>query len=158
MAETSVLFVCLGNICRSPIAEGVFRALLEKHNLSHSIRVDSAGTSGYHEGELPDVRSMEICTMHGLDLSGQRSRAVRDSDFEDFEWIVAMDSSNLKELKRRAPTHCVARIVRILDYGDGGIKDVPDPYYGGRDGFENVYRMLVEALEPFLGEVSSGLR
>ena len=153
MKKTSILFVCLGNICRSPIAEGVFRALLAERECSDKFRVDSAGTSGYHEGELPDPRSIQICEKYGLDLTEQRSRAIRASDYHEFDWIVAMDRSNFSDLNRRSPSNSEARIVRLLDFSSVHSGDVPDPYYGGKDGFENVYQMVREALGPFLEEV-----
>jgi len=142
----SVLFVCLGNICRSPIAEGVFRRMMDEKGMSGAIRIDSAGTSGFHQGALPDSRSMEVCKAHGLDISGQRSRRVVDADFTRFDLIVAMDRSNEADLKARAGEGSSARIVRLLEYSPDGPADVPDPYYGGDQGFEQVYGLVTDAL------------
>ena len=142
----SIVFVCLGNICRSPIAEGVFRRMIEEKGLSGTIRIDSAGTSGFHQGALPDPRSMEVCKSHGLDISGQRSRRVVDADFASLDLIVAMDRSNEADLKARATQGDSSRIVRLLEYLPEGGSDVPDPYYGGEQGFEHVYQLIAEAL------------
>ena len=145
MHRTRVLFVCLGNICRSPTAEGVFRALVTQRGLSDQIEIDSAGTSGWHENEAPDPRSQEEALRHGVDLSGQRSRAVVPGDFQRFDYICAMDSPNLKELRRMCPKGQEKRLYRFTDFApELKVQEVPDPYYGGDRGFERVYN-IVEA-------------
>ena len=150
-----VLFVCLGNICRSPTAEGVFRKLVEERGLTEVYEVDSAGTSGWHEGEPPDPRSRQEALRHGVDLCHQRSRAVVADDFQNFDYLVAMDAANLRELRKRCPEPLRNRLHRLTAFAPAsGTTDVPDPYYGGDRGFEEVYRIieagaagLLEAIE-----------
>ena len=135
---TSVLFVCLGNICRSPLAEGVFRATVENAGLSDRFLIDSAGTGAWHAGDPPDPRSIEVAARHGIDLSAQRARQVTDRDFTQFDFILAMDSNNLSTLKSRTrKDHPGLRL-----FLNSPPTDVPDPYYGGDDGFERVYQMI----------------
>ena len=135
--------VCLGNICRSPLAQGI----LESKVSAKEIFVDSAGTSGYHEGNLPDPRSISIASMYGLDITNQRSRKFVVSDFDQFDLIYAMDESNYANIIDLArDENDIAKVKLILDELLGSdLKNVPDPYYGGDKGFENVYRMLDEA-------------
>ncbi len=141
-----VLFVCTGNICRSPTAEGVARKLVAERGHDGRIEIDSAGTHSYHEGEPPDARSIEAAARRGIDLSGQRARRVRGADFETFELILAMDRGHEKILKRQAPKGALSRIRMFLDYAPHlGIRDVPDPYYGAGDGFEQVLDMVEAA-------------
>ena len=150
----AVLFVCLGNICRSPLAEGVFRAELERRGLTGLVRVDSCGTGGWHVGENPDPRSVEVGLDHGVDISSQRSRQLCPSDYTDFDWLVAMDGDNERVIRSREPAGSSARVVRMLEYHpDAGRRDVPDPYYGGPGGFETVYRMLDRSVPGLLDEV-----
>ena len=138
----AVLALCLGNICRSPIAEGMLRVHLERAGLS--IEVDSAGTSGYHEGEAPDTRSVAIMSTHGHDISSQRSRQLTLEDFKRFDLIIAMDQSNLRQARRLAPNpECAEKVYLLLDDG----AEVPDPYYGGSRGFEHVYQLINHAAE-----------
>lgn len=138
-----VLFVCTGNICRSPTAEGVFRALLTAEGLDGQVDVESAGTHGYHIGEPPDARSQEAALRRGIDLSGHRARRTRPSDFTDFDYVLAMDDSNLDALGR-APADG-AEVGLFLDFAPKlNEREVPDPYYGGASGFEHVLD-LVEA-------------
>jgi len=142
VSKINVLFVCLGNICRSPTAEGVFRALVESEGLADSFHIDSAGTSGWHKGELPDPRSMKEALRHGVDLSSQRSRAVDDRDFTRYHYILAMDYANLKELKKRCPENLQGRLKLFTSFApELGIAEVPDPYYDGPKGFEHVFRI-----------------
>lgn len=148
-----VLFVCLGNICRSPLAEGVFRHLVAEAGLEDGIEIDSAGTGGWHVGEAPDPRSQEIAARHGVSLDGQSARRVTPEDFEYFDWVVAMDAENESELHRRAPADARARIVRLRDFDPDGAGDVPDPYYGGPQGFDVVYAMVERSARAFLDEV-----
>ncbi|MDH3233473.1 MAG: low molecular weight phosphotyrosine protein phosphatase [Alphaproteobacteria bacterium] len=151
----AVLFVCTGNICRSPTAEGVMRKLVAERGHEGRIVIDSAGTHGYHEGEPPDARSIEAAARRGIDLSSQRARRIRDDDFADFDLILAMDSGHARILTRQTPRGSDARIAMFLDYAPHlGATDVPDPYYGGGGGFELVLDMaeaaaagLIEAIE-----------
>ena len=150
-----VLFVCLGNICRSPTAEGVFRHLLEQEAPKLQIEVDSAGTAGYHVGDPPDSRSQRAALRRGIDLSGLRARKVTPDDFARFDLILAMDHDNLRELKAMMPERSRARVRLFLEYApDLGRLEVPDPYYGDAGGFEAVLdltaaasRGLIAALE-----------
>ncbi len=134
--------VCLGNICRSPLAEGILRS-----KLSNNFIVDSAGTGGWHAGELPDKRSIEIANKNGLDITNQRARKFTKNDFADFDIIYAMDNSNLKDILQLAPNENAKSKVHLIlnELYPNENKDVPDPYYGQNDGFEKVYNMLDEA-------------
>jgi protein-tyrosine phosphatase len=143
--KKSILFVCLGNICRSPLAEGVFAAVLEEKRLSEHFELDSAGTGGWHAGSAPDPRSVAIAASHGIDISGQKARKVNADDFSRFDLILGMDRSNVEELQRLAPAAARERIHLFLEFADGNVRDVPDPYYGGPDGFAAVYRMIRDA-------------
>lgn len=146
----NILFVCLGNICRSPTAEAVFRGKLREHPLAHSIRCDSAGTAGYHAGEAPDRRSTEAARGRGYDMSSQRARQVSDADFETFDLILAMDHRNLAELRRRASRQHQHKLKLLLEFSDSPEQEVPDPYYGGRDGFEQVLDLVENACDGLL--------
>jgi protein-tyrosine phosphatase len=143
--KKSILFVCLGNICRSPLAEGVFAAVLQEKRLSEFFELDSAGTGGWHAGSAPDPRSVAIAASHGIDISGQKARKVHADDFTRFDLILGMDHSNVEELRHLAPASARDRIHLFLEFADGKVRDVPDPYYGGPDGFAAVYRMIREA-------------
>ncbi len=149
-----ILFVCMGNICRSPTAEGVFRRLLVERELDMLIQVDSAGTHDYHVGEPPDPRSVEAARRRGIDLSALRARMVDEADAERFDLIVAMDEQNLSELQRRFDRALHHRISLMMSYApDAGRRAVPDPYYGGPRGFEEVLDLLEQAAEGLLSEV-----
>ncbi|MBS0319648.1 MAG: low molecular weight phosphotyrosine protein phosphatase [Proteobacteria bacterium] len=140
-----VLFVCMGNICRSPTAEGVFRARVERAGLAQRIVVDSAGTHDYHVGEPPDRRAIAAAARRGYDLSGLRARLVEPQDFDRFDWILAMDGRNLAALGAMRPASYAGTLTRMLALApELGLRDVPDPYYGPRAGFEQVLD-LVEA-------------
>jgi protein-tyrosine phosphatase len=140
-----ILFVCLGNICRSPTAEAVLARIAAQEAPDLRIEVDSAGTAGYHIGEPPDVRSQEAAARRGYDMSRLRARIVEPGDFERFELILAMDRDNLAVLHRRAPATARKQVQLFLEFApDAGMLDVPDPYYGGSSGFEEVLD-LVEA-------------
>lgn len=134
--------VCLGNICRSPLAEGILRS-----KLSNNFIIDSAGTGGWHAGELPDKRSIEIAKKKGLDITNQRARKFTKNDFSEFDFIYAMDNSNLKDILQLAPNENAKKKVYLIlnELYPNENKDVPDPYYGQNDGFEKVYTMLNEA-------------
>ncbi|MBT8403490.1 MAG: low molecular weight phosphotyrosine protein phosphatase [Gemmatimonadetes bacterium] len=144
-APVSVLFVCLGNICRSPLAEGVFRHRVEQAELTAFFRIDSAGTGGWHVGDPPDPRSSATAASRGVSLDGQRARRVDPEDFGRFDWIVAMDRANLRDLERLRGriAGAAAELVLLRDFdpepGDG---EVPDPYYGGPDGFDRVFDLV----------------
>ncbi len=141
--KTKILMVCLGNICRSPIAEGILQSKLDKSKFL----VDSAGTGGWHQGEQPDKRSIAICKKYGLDISRQRARKFTTSDFEEFDYIYVMDNSNLKNVVDLAPNEQAKQKVQLImnELFENENVDVPDPYYGLENGFENIYQMLNQA-------------
>lgn len=143
MTVQSVLFVCTGNICRSPLAEGLFLALAAERGESQFYRADSAGTSGWHQGEAPDSRSIRVARENGVDISGQRARKVIGQDFERFDLVLGMDHGHVADLKARAPKAFTSRVHLFGRYATGTDFDVPDPYYGGPEGFEDVYSMLL---------------
>jgi len=148
-----ILFVCMGNICRSPTAEGVFRRLLAAQGVG-SIEVDSAGTHDYHVGDPPDRRAVAAAARRGVDLSALRARTVVAEDFEHFDLILAMDDGNLRELLSRAPAGRERRIRLVMEFAEGAARrDVPDPYYGGPHGFEEVLDLLEEAAAGLLDHV-----
>jgi protein-tyrosine phosphatase len=152
-----VLFVCMGNICRSPTGEGVFRALLAEQELEDEVEVDSAGTGSWHVGAPPDERATSAAAARGIELAGA-ARQVRPADFDDFDLLVAMDSENAAELQRLAPDVERAEKIRMLREWDpeaGGDLDVPDPYYGGPQGFEEVLDMVERSSRGLLEEVRS---
>ncbi|WP_150298947.1 low molecular weight protein-tyrosine-phosphatase [Pseudomonas profundi] len=153
-----VLFVCLGNICRSPSAQGVFEKLLASSELASDVAVGSAGTADYHVGKPPDRRAIAAASRRGVDISTLSARAVADSDFAEFDLILAADHSNLQELLRRAPADCAAKIRLFMSYAPNDGEEIPDPYYGGDQGFEGVLDMLERASQGLLaslGEYSS---
>lgn len=150
-----VLFVCLGNICRSSSAEEIMRQAIRKAGMEKEIEVDSAGILSYHQGELPDSRMRMHAAKRGYNLT-HRSRPVVTEDFYHFDWIVGMDDRNIADLKERAPSiETEKKIVRMTDYCQTLIADhVPDPYYGGASGFENVLDILEDACQGLLKELS----
>ena len=139
---TKVLMVCLGNICRSPLAESILQSKLPKNFI-----VDSAGTGGWHAGESPDKRSIEVAKKNGLDISNQRARKFTKKDFSEFDLIYVMDNSNLKDILKLAPNETAKQKVHLIlnEIYPNENRDVPDPYYGLNDGFEKVYKMLDKA-------------
>ena len=152
---TSVLFVCLGNICRSPLAEGVFLHLVAESGSSDDVVVDSAGTGAWHVGERPDPRSLEVAERHGIELPGH-ARRVTEEDFGRFDRIIAMDRSNLSDLESLRPADSDAVLELLRDHDpDPGDGEVPDPYYGGDDGFDRVYHMVRRSCEVLLDDVLS---
>ncbi len=158
--KVAVIFVCMGNICRSPTAEGMFRSLVEQRGLSHLIDIDSAGTHAYHVGELPDPRSRQTAKSRGIDLDYIRARKVEVEDLHQFDYILAMDSDNHANLMRIAPPGTEEKIFRFLEFSqDFSENDVPDPYYGGPSGFDRVFDMVESAslglLEAILQELKS---
>ena len=141
-----ILFVCLGNICRSPTAEVVFRAVASREAPDIVLEISSAGTAGYHVGEMPDRRTRQAAARRGYDLSALRARVVEPGDFEYFDLILAMDRENLRALERRSPPQTRDRLRLFLDFApETGISEVPDPYYGGPNGFENVLDLIEAA-------------
>ncbi|PTX61716.1 protein-tyrosine phosphatase [Kordia periserrulae] len=150
--KTKILMVCLGNICRSPLAEGILASKLD----SSKFMVDSAGTSGYHNGELPDKRSIATAKQHGLDITNQRSRKFTKNDFREFDYIFAMDESNYDNILALAETQEERDKVHMIlnQISPNSNAEVPDPYYGGEQGFENVYQMLDEACSIFAKKIS----
>lgn len=152
--RVSVLFVCLGNICRSPLAEGVFRALAAEADLGDRFRIDSAGTGAYHVGEAPDARSVAVAHDHGVHLTGL-ARQVTSKDLLAFDWVIAMDASNRRNLEALAGPEGRRRIRLLRDFDpEGPGADVPDPYYGGPEGFQNVYRIVDRACRNLLKELA----
>lgn len=143
-APYRILFVCLGNICRSPAAEIVFRAMLDRHDLSGRVEVDSAGTIDYHRGNPPDERMLRALKSRGYAYGGHRSRPVKPGDWEHFDLIVAMDAQNMRDLRRLAGSgEHRARLVAMCDYAvEFGDTEVPDPYWSGDEGFLYVVRLL----------------
>ena len=149
-----ILFVCMGNICRSPTAEGVFRRLVAERAPGVEIEIDSAGTHDYHVGDPPDPRSIAAAARRGVDLRQLRARSVRDEDFERFDLIIAMDRLNRETLLDRSPVPFRERIRLFMEFaGDSEVEDVPDPYYGGAPGFERVLDLAEEAAVGLLDEV-----
>lgn len=144
----------MGNICRSPSAEGVFRRLLVDRRVEQLFEIDSAGTHDYHVGEAPDRRSIAAARRRGIDLSGLRAREVADNDIELFDVILAMDEQNLRELQRRFDRTHHHRLRLMMSYApNAGRPDVPDPYYGGEQGFEEVLDLLEQAAEGLLQDL-----
>ena len=139
----SVLFVCLGNICRSPTAEAVFRHKAAEAGLN--VKIDSAGTHGYHIGKQPDKRSQSAGTARGYSFKGLKCRRVEESDFEKFDYILAMDESNLSNLRKVSPEEYHDKIHLFLSFADTEHQEVPDPYYGGKQGFEMVLDLIESA-------------
>ena len=145
MEKTAVLFVCMGNLCRSPTAEGVFRHHVDAAGLSENIEIDSAGTHAYHVGEPPDRRARAAAERRGMSLDGIRARRVSASDFERFDYIIAMDEDNLYRLRQEAPDEHRAELRLFLEFSAGVETEVPDPYYGGTAGFERVLDLVEDA-------------
>ena len=149
--SVKILFVCLGNICRSPTAEGVFRAVAARDAPDLGVEVDSAGTAGYHIGEPPDARTRQAASRRGYDLSLLRARIVEPRDFEEFDLILAMDRENLAALQHRAPVHARDRVRLFLEFApEATVSEVPDPYYGGTNGFEEVLDLVEQASQGLL--------
>jgi len=142
---TRILMVCLGNICRSPLAEGILKSKVD----ASKVFVDSAGTAAYHVGELPDSRSIQVAKKYGIDLTSQRARKFTTKDFSKFDVIYAMDENNYRNIQKLAKNKSEAKKVKMIlnESNPQQNLSVPDPYYGGDEGFENVYQMLDEACE-----------
>ncbi len=158
-ASLRVLMVCMGNVCRSPIAEGVLRAKLQQAGLGAQVLVDSAGTHGYHTQEPPDARSIRVAAQRGYDIAGQRARPVLPEDFSRFDLLLAMDSSNLAWLQKRKPDDVQPRIELLLAHGKNrsAPTDVPDPYYGPDTGFEVVMDLVEDACDGVVAQLRGAL-
>ena len=149
-----VLFVCMGNICRSPTAEGVFRKVVEQRAPHLRIEIDSAGTHDYHVGEAPDRRAVAAAARRGIDLGSLRARVVEDQDFERFDLVIAMDRLNREILLDRSPEEFRDRVRLMMEFASvADVQDVPDPYYGDPVGFERVLDLVEEASVGLLDEV-----
>jgi protein-tyrosine phosphatase len=144
--NTRVLFVCMGNICRSPMAEGVFRHMVKQSGLEDVVRVDSAGTHGFHAGETPDKRAQALASKRGYDISEMRARRVRDRDFDDYDLILAMDWDNLSQLQQMAPKKAHHKLQLLMRFAtDHESATIPDPYYGNQQGFEQALDFIEDA-------------
>lgn len=150
----SVLFVCMGNICRSPTAEAVFRHRVEQAGMADKIRIDSAGTHDYHVGDAPDARTQRAAKQRGYDMSNLRGRQVEAGDFMRFDYVLAMDNMNLVMLERLRPENAQSHLGLFLDFAELHKEyEVPDPYYGGADGFEKVLDMVEDAANGLLKHI-----
>jgi protein-tyrosine phosphatase len=154
MKQVRVLFVCTGNICRSPTAEGVFAHLVRERGFHERIGADSAGIIDYHAGEPPDRRAQETALRHGVDLSGLRARELRREDYKRFHYILGMDREHLRFIERGQPAGHQARIQLFCDFApNGSPREIPDPYYGGLDRFESVFALVRDASEGLLESI-----
>jgi protein-tyrosine phosphatase len=151
--EISILFVCLGNICRSPLAEGIFRGLVEEAGLSHRFRVDSAGTGSWHVGEPPDTRAQSVARSNGVRLAGS-ARRIEAADLTTFDWVIAMDRSNRESIESLSGPLGEARLHLLREFDpEDGDPDVPDPYYGGASGFQEVFDIVDRSCRVLLDHV-----
>ncbi len=156
--QVGVLFVCMGNICRSPTAQGLVRHRLRERGTDWAVRLDSAGTHGYHVGAPPDERSLAAAARRGIDFRDLRARQVLAEDFHQFDLVLAMDSQNLSALARLRPAQAKGELRLLLDFAPGlDVRDVPDPYYGGETGFEQVLDLIESATEGLLAELQHRL-
>ncbi|MGI2092356.1 low molecular weight protein-tyrosine-phosphatase [Shewanella oncorhynchi] len=151
-----ILMVCMGNICRSPTAEAVCRFKIAERRLN--IEMDSAGTIGYHQGDKPDSRAIEAGKKRGFSFEGMRARQVVNADFEHFDLILAADNANLADLLSRCPVEYQHKLQLMLSYADTQITEVPDPYYGGAQGFELVLDLLEQSMEALLDQLTEKFR
>jgi protein-tyrosine phosphatase len=152
----SVLLVCLGNICRSPTAEGVLRAIATRDFPGLALDIDSAGTADYHVGEPPDRRAVAAARRRGYDIAGLRARLVQPEDFGRFEFVLAMDRANLSEIQGRRPANARSKVALFLEFAPGsGVAEVPDPYYGGIEDFERVLDLCETAARGLLTVLAS---
>lgn len=156
-ATVRVLFVCLGNICRSPSAEGVFRHLVNRAGLEDRVEIDSCGTGSWHVGKAPDARAMAAAARRGIDLSGLRARQIEARDLQAFDYVLVMDRDNLADVERLWQSAGGTRPELFLNYGASGETEVPDPYYGGEAGFERVLDLIEEAGAGLLEDIRGRL-
>ena len=156
MKQINILFVCMGNICRSPTAEGVFRHLVNQANLQQHIHIDSAGTHAYHVGNPPDFRAQQAARDRNIDLSSQRARQVKNTDFNHFDYILAMDHSNYTDLTNICSGDDEEKLHLFLDFArHSKEQEVPDPYYGGDQGFEHVLDLIEDAAQGLLNDIKT---
>jgi len=156
--DASILFVCLGNICRSPTAQGVFRVAADRAGLGERVRAESAGIGDWHVGLPPDPRAIKAALKRGYHLAKIRGRQVEVADFSRFGWILAMDESNLRALDEMKPVGFEGRLGLLLDYApELGLREVPDPYFGGPEGFERVLDLIEPAMKRLVVEVESAI-
>ena len=155
MQNIGVLFVCMGNICRSPAAQGVFESYLAESGLASRVRVDSAGTHAYHIGEPPDKRMQAAATRRGYDLSSLRARCIEEKDFERFDYVLVMDRDNLEVLHTRGLNpNAMSSVHLLMSFApECGVIEVPDPYYGGSEGFERVLDLVEEASKGLMVDI-----
>ncbi|WP_455365505.1 low molecular weight protein-tyrosine-phosphatase [Kaarinaea lacus] len=154
LKQVNVIFVCMGNICRSPTAEGVFTRMVEEAGLIEKIGIDSAGTHAYHVGEPPDPRAQKSALARGVDIGHLRARRAVAEDFERFDYVLAMDYDNLENLEPLCESQYASKLQLFLDYGShADIKEVPDPYYGGALGFERVLDLIEDASNGLLNSI-----
>lgn len=159
MPKHRLLFVCLGNICRSPMAEGVFRRVAEDENLLHLFEIDSAGMGDWHKGQAPDARAQAAARKRGVDISGQSARKVELEDFDRFDLLLAMDGANYEELLEIAPHSARDKVRYFLDYAPHvGTQHVPDPYYGGEAGFDRALDLIEAAAHGLLADLTGGTK
>lgn len=150
---TRILFVCLGNICRSPLGEGILRHLAAQAGVAAQFEIDSAGTGDWHVGDPPDPRAIEVARRHGVLLDGLRARQVAPFDFAAFDHILAMDRKNLADLLELCPAEHAGRLRLLRQHDPEGGHDVPDPYFGGADGFDEVFAMLLRCCRRLLADL-----
>ena len=155
MSPHKIIFVCLGNICRSPTAEGVLRKQVSDRGLENLFEIDSAGTGDWHLGHPPDKRATEAALARGIDLSPLRARQITARDMLYFDTIIAMDNQNLTRLKSLAPTDQQYKVRLLLQYGNSGNREVPDPYYGGDHGFDLVLDLIEASCRELLDKLLS---
>jgi protein-tyrosine phosphatase len=156
--QSSVLFVCMGNICRSPTAEGVFRHVARREGMLDQLTIDSAGIGSWHAGDRPDLRATEHAQRRGYDLSPLRARQVTRDDFARYGWILAMDRRNLRDLEALKPAGYRGNLGLLLDFAPHvGVREVPDPYYGGPQGFEQVLDLVESACSLLLTRIRAEL-
>lgn len=146
-----ILMVCLGNICRSPLAEGIMDQKLKQAGIPYAI--DSAGTGGWHSGERPDQRSVQVAARYGIDISHQKARKLRKEDLQHFDLILAMDQSNYRDIVQLSDPEEQNKVHLFLEFAGMGKKDVPDPWYGGPEDFEAVFQLLEEACQQSLSKI-----
>lgn len=156
MSKTKVLFVCLGNICRSPMSEGTFRHLVQQQGLEAEIEIDSCATGDWHTGEKPDKRAQAASLNRGFDISGQSARQIKPADFDNYDYILAMDDMNYGDLQKIIPEQHRHKLHYFLSFApETGVKEVPDPYYGGTEGFETVLDLVAAASMGLLEDIRS---
>ena len=156
MPRVRVLMVCMGNICRSPTAQGVLQQRVQDAGLADRIHIDSAGTHGWHVGAPPDERAQEHALRRGYDLSGQRARKLSRQDFDDFDWVLVMDAANERAARALCPSDRTSRLRRLTDFcRTHSASEVPDPYYGGAQGFEEVLDLVEDACHGLLAALQA---